>query len=266
MNRASPRDAYLAYQSEIGTEEVVFPAPWIRKGSIVAPKETPKGTPRFFQSIADVLVEASPSRKSAPLPEPVARPAMLSLLPEFKDLDAYWNHLAVEYPKWLPALQGQALVRAEGASNPILTLVELSPSPSPVPGVFNGDVGMLLDKMMKAIHLDRSRLYLTSVMKTPPSGRSWPRKDIAKMLPAFFQELRLAGCSTVLLLGETCAQAVLRTGSGLDALRQQALEAEGFVFTASYHPADLENNEELKRKAWKDLQWLQPRLGMELKK
>ena len=63
---------------------------------------------------------------------------------------------------------------------------------------------------MKAIHLDRAQLYLTSVMKTPaPEGRSWPRKDIARMLPAFFQELRLAACSTVLLMGEACAQAVL---------------------------------------------------------
>jgi DNA polymerase len=189
----------------------------------------------------------------------------VAALPKFKDLEAYWKFLEEEYPKWFPSTPSASshkITRAEGMKGAILAIVEMAPAPAPLPKILDGEAGLLFDKMMKAIHLDRSQLYLTSVMKTPAPHRSWPRKDIVRMLPCLFQELELAGCSMVLLLGEACAQAVLRTGRGLDTLRQQATEAEGFVFAASYHPSDLETQQELKRNAWEDLKWLRTRLDL----
>jgi uracil-DNA glycosylase family 4 len=242
------RDAYLTYQAEIGTEEVVLPHPLIR----VVP-ETNIHMPSF--------VSMSPANAPLTVPRMVASEplrASLAPLPDFKSLDAYWKYLEEEYPKWFPP--SLRLVRAEGITNPVLAVVELSPLVSPTPKVFDGEPGLLLDKMMKAIHLDRNRLYLTSVMKTPAPGKAWARKDMARMLPCLFRELKLAACTTVLLLGEACAQAVLRTGRNLESLRQQAFESEGLVFAASFHPADLNDKQELKKKAWEDLKWLRLRL------
>jgi uracil-DNA glycosylase family 4 len=64
-----------------------------------------------------------------------------------------------------------------------------------------------------------------------------------------------------LLLGEACAQAVLKTGKPLEELRQEPFRLEGREFVATYHPADLLTQEVLKRKAWEDLQWLRKRMA-----
>jgi uracil-DNA glycosylase len=258
------RDAYLTYQAEIGTEEVVLPHPWIRVAT-----EIKNQMPGFISTLRENVPPIVPRTVA---PEPLR--ASLAPLPDFKSLDAYWKYLEEEYPKWftstLRLAQGGAplsdrlssipLARAEGITNPVLAVVELAPLTSPAPKIFDGEPGLLLDKMMKAIHLDRNRLYLTSVMKTPAPGKAWARKDIARMLPCLFRELKLAACTTVLLLGEACAQAVLRTGRNLEGLRQQAVESEGLVFAASFHPVDLNDKQELKKKAWEDLKWLRMRL------
>jgi uracil-DNA glycosylase family 4 len=120
-----------------------------------------------------------------------------------------------------------------------------------------------LDRMMSAIGLTRDQLYLTSLMKTAPSGKtgkSWARKDTAKMVPALVRELKLARCGLVLLLGEPCAQSVLKTGRGLDALAGSAETVEDMAFAATWHPADLLADESKKKPAWEQLKWLQTRL------
>ncbi|HAO98688.1 MAG TPA: hypothetical protein DCQ83_01450 [Fibrobacteres bacterium] len=246
------RDAYLAYQAEIGTEEVVLPHPLIRKVAVEIKPSKPSAD--FFQSVEQTL--NAPVSTTPLVVEPVKRAPVSA--PEFKDLNAYWEFLEQEYPKWFSSTT--RLVQGVGPKEPILAIVELSPTDSS-PEIFGGEPGQLLDKMMKAIDLDRDKLYLTSLMKTPAPERGWPRKDLARMVPFLYRELALAGCTTILLLGETCAQALLRTGKNLSGLRQQTVETEALRFTASHHPVDLEKNQELKREAWEDLKWLRTRLG-----
>lgn len=266
------RDAYLAYQAEIGTEEVVLAQPLIRKAVAVETQTATAATtatttpspsfasiesPNFFQSISDSL-KAQPAFSKPMKKETLAAPTLVAV-PEFKDLAAYWKFLDEEYPRWFST--SSQPVRSEGLSNPVLAIVEMSPELSATPKVFDGATGVFLDKMMKAIGLDRSHLYLTSLMKTPPPTQSWARKDVARMLPFFMRELQLAACPIVLLLGEACAQSVLRTGKNLSSLSRQIFEAGGLTFAASHHPLDLEMNQDLKREAWEDLKWLKPRLG-----
>jgi uracil-DNA glycosylase len=44
-------------------------------------------------------------------------------------------------------------------------------------------------------------------------------------------------------------------------LRQEPFRIEGREFAVTYHPAELLAREELKRKAWEDLQWLRKRMA-----
>jgi uracil-DNA glycosylase family 4 len=290
----SPRDTYLAWQAEIGGDEVVLTAPWVRpaptamdphsshpqQGPRSAPPSrfpeagAPKAGPEFFQSIAEKLAKSAAARPPENLAKKVAAPAAAasgsagsaSTLPEFKDLDAYWTWLAEVWPQWFPGLTGP-LVRAEGHSSPRLAVVELSPSGSAQGSaegnrLFPGEAGVLLDKMMSAIGLTREDMYLTSVMKTLPArpDKPWARKDLARAVPALLRELKLARCEMVLLLGETCAQIVLKTGRGLDTLAGTATETEGMALTATWHPADMLRDEALKKPAWAQLQWVRGRL------
>lgn len=223
--------------------------------------------PGFFEAMAQVLAEPgslrSKSKSSLPAVEtpPVKQPGN-SPWPQFKDVAALEAYLQGEFPRLFPG-SPTPIALAEGIQNSPLGLVELSPERAFVASnplrVFDGEAGALLAKMMKSIHLDLQQLFRTAVMRTPPTGQAWARKDIARMLPALFQELRLAACPIHLLMGETCAQAVLRKGSGLEEMRQNLFREEGLVFAITYHPADLLKNETLKRNAWEDLKWLRSR-------
>lgn len=244
--------------------------------------------PEFFSAIAEKLAKttvrgkaataasAASATSAASAPAPVATSGTAAV-PAFDDLEAYWNWLNVEYLKWFPSAT-LPLTRAVGHPSPRLAVVELSPAAG---GLFAGDAGVMLDKMMSAIGLRREDLYLTSVMKTPSTGKAWARKDIARMLPALFRELKLAQCGLVLVLGEPCAQAVLRTGRGIAALTGSATETEGLSLSATWHPDEIRagesagsaagsaagsvkpegsNERPLSREAWTHLQWLRGRL------
>lgn len=284
----TPRDAYLAWQAEIGTEEVVLVQPWIKPRPAAAPvpshamdsHRTPEasthgvspisGSPRsaaipagadFFQSIAEALAKPDPYVKktgtvetAASAPKSTVSPA--PFLPEFQDLEAYWAFLEASCPIWFPG--SGSLVRAEGPQRPALALVELQPASN---RPFDGEAGAFLDKMMKGIGLNRDALYLTSVMKTPPAGKSWARKDVARMVPAVLQELRLAGAGLVILMGEACAQGVLRTGKGLAALAGAAENQGNMTLVAMEHPGLLMHADEAARRAaWNQLKWIRDRL------
>ena len=81
------------------------------------------------------------------------------------------------------------------------------------------------------------------------------------MLPALMQELQLAGCGLVLLLGEACAQGVLRTGKSLAALAETAETHGNMTLVAAEHPSHLMNADDATRRAaWNQLKWLRARL------
>jgi DNA polymerase len=294
-SRAPSRlDHYLAWQSEIGTAEVVLPAPWVKPAHGVSSAKTPNNPTvqeeaPAFPRVASSSTKTSPATPASPAaPEdffrdiekrlseparkgvaPKAAPASSSPIPhppspilEFSSLEEYWAWLADEYPRWFPALSASAAapVRAVGKPGARLAVVELFPAGG---ALFAGEAGALLDKMMQAIGLSREALYLTSVMKTSPPGKSWARKDVARALPSFLVELRLAGCGAVLLLGEACAQAVLRTGkslAALDAADASLPEADAIAFAAAWHPSDLLRDAALKAPTWVRLKTLKSRL------
>jgi uracil-DNA glycosylase family 4 len=114
--------------------------------------------------------------------------------------------------------------------------------------------------MLKAIRLDAAACYKTNVVKAARATKA-TRRDAARLLPWLHAELSLVRAPYVLLLGEACAQAVLKTGKPLEELRQEPFRIEGREFIATWHPSDLLAREELKRKAWEDLQWLQKRMA-----
>ncbi|HLU70063.1 MAG TPA: uracil-DNA glycosylase family protein, partial [Fibrobacteria bacterium] len=270
LSPTAARDAYLAWQAEIGGDDVVLAAPWVRRAPAIpgsagsarlsgsprpgdtAASPTPErpalpevrfepmkpfvvpgltdvpgyipgaaAGPEFFSEIAQRLAEdeRTSARTGGPSPRnpsPAAATPMTAsasplqeTLAGLKDLEAYWSYLATAYPGWF---SGARVIAAEGHAAPRLAVVELAPTGG---GLFTGESGALFDRMMNAIGLTRDQMYLTSLMKSMPTGRSWPRKDTARMVPVLLRELQLAQCGLVLLMGEACAQAVLKTGRSL---------------------------------------------------
>lgn len=312
--------AYLDWQSEMGTDEVILPHPLAKKtpatsptalapaatasrGSVgqapagqsaaVPPRSLPSiptasGVPGstapadLFQSLVQSLESAGDARReSMSLPgasksNPL-RPVEALNLPAFPDLDAFWSHLEKnpgllrgEAPSpaggGLPGSGGEGaptrLVRGCGPAN-ALALVGYEPSQADAAeGLpFRGEAGTLLEKMMRAIRLETRELYLTHLIKLPVPGKAWSRRELTRILPLLHAELALAQAPMVLILGQECAQTVLKTGKTLEELRQETHFMEGRPFFVTYHPNELLKNEALKRKAWEDLQWLQRRMA-----
>jgi uracil-DNA glycosylase family 4 len=285
--------AYLEAQSELGVDEVILPYPLQRKleatnlqvapaSPAIALETLSPGGPResgigaaqevsprladpavegLFASLEKSLADsAAAKRDEVPLR---ARPESVSL-PVFPDLQAFWSHLEAN-----PALAAgdsaaavTRVVRGHGPAGVQLALAGLEPGEADAAAglAFQGESGALLAKMLKAIRLDAAACYRTNLVKAVRPTRA-TRRDLARLLPWLHAELALVRTPFVLLLGEAIAQAVLKTGKPLDELRQEPFRLEGREFAVTYHPADLLSREELKRKAWEDLQWLQKRMA-----
>jgi uracil-DNA glycosylase family 4 len=240
-----------------GGEPASGPLPGL-SGSVPAGESGPSG---LFAALERALSPAptSPVPDEAPKPRPEAIP-----LPAFADLNAYWTHLETHPGQAAgdPAAPVTRVIRGAGPAGAPLALAGLEPGPADAAGgqAFLGEPGALLAKMLKAIRLDPETCYRTNIVKAARAGRA-TRRDLARLLPWLHAELALVRAPFVLLLGEACAQAVLKTGKPLEELRQEPFRLEGREFSVTYHPADLLAREELKRKAWEDLQWLQKRMA-----
>jgi uracil-DNA glycosylase family 4 len=298
--------AYLEFQAELGTDEVILPYPLERRqnpATETAPAALRPGNgasaPRAYSANRDQSPESRPGGPSAEdgtraaglephaptesliaslsqaisaasgqavAPQPaVARPrAESASLPAFPDLAAYWEYLAAHTGAAAgdPEAQGVSLVKAQGNAGAPLAIIGLEPGEADAASgrAFQGEPGALLAKMLKAIRLDAEACYRTHLVKAARATRA-TRRDLGRLLPWLHAELALVQAPVALLLGEPCAQAVLKTGKPIEELRQEPFRVEGREFVVTYHPAELLVREELKRKAWEDLQWLQKRMA-----
>lgn len=124
---------------------------------------------------------------------------------------------------------------------------------------FVGRAGQLLDKMMAAIHLDRSSAYITNVINwRPPQNRDPSPEEAAQCLPFLRRHIELASPGIIILLGAVAAKHVLGHSDGIMKLRGRWLEYRvGDVMIpvmATLHPAYLLRQPAHKKLAWRDLQ------------
>jgi DNA polymerase len=103
--------------------------------------------------------------------------------------------------------------------------------------LFMGDAGALLDKMLLAIQLQRSKdVYLTHLA-----------------LPYFNRQMALIQPKLIVVLGEQVSQRLLGSNEPLDALRGKVHEFQGTAVVVSYAPSHLLQHTQDKAKAWADL-------------
>ncbi len=156
-------------------------------------------------------------------------------------------------------------VFGEGTINPILMLIGEAPGREEdiKARPFVGRSGELLTKMLRAINLERSEVFITSVIKCRPPRNRTPRKEeIETCLPYLLRQIELLDPKLILCLGATAAKALLDTESPLSKLRGHFHDYHGRRLLVTYHPAYLlrfggSRLLDLKRQAWHDLQMIQ---------
>ena len=120
---------------------------------------------------------------------------------------------------------------------------------------FVGQAGQLLDKILAAIKLARSDVYICNVLKHRPPGNRNPMPDeVQACSPYLLRQIELIQPRVIVAFGTFAAQTLLNTREGIGKLRGKVHRFYGVPLVVTYHPAALLRNPAWKRPAWDDVQ------------
>jgi uracil-DNA glycosylase len=122
---------------------------------------------------------------------------------------------------------------------------------------FVGRSGKLLDRMMEAIGLDRTKAYIANVVPwRPPGNRTPTPQETAICLPFIRRQIELANPDILVCLGQPATQTLLGTREGITRTRGRWFKFDTGTreirAMATLHPAYLLRQPLQKRLAWRD--------------
>ncbi|WIY53515.1 uracil-DNA glycosylase family protein [Devosia sp. YIM 151766] len=123
---------------------------------------------------------------------------------------------------------------------------------------FVGRSGQLLDRMLAAIGLDRSSVYIVNTVPwRPPGNRTPTPEELELCLPFLHRQVELVAPKLVMTLGGPAMQTIFKTTNGIIKMRGKwqnvAIGAHEVDALPTLHPAYLLRNPPAKQQAWKDL-------------
>jgi DNA polymerase len=224
-------------------------------------------------------------RPPAPVPAvekkafaPAARPAAVpdeAAIAAAKALASSCNSI----PDLIAALQGfegcglkftaKSLIFADGNSQaPVMFISDVPSREDDLEGrLLAAPNGLLFDRMLAAIGLDRTSACLGCMIPwRPPGNRAPTAFEIEVCRPFVERHIALAAPKLIVLMGDLPAKTLISSGDSILRLRGQwrdyALEDGGTIpALAMLHPAYLMKQPAQKRLAWADLQALKRRLA-----
>ena len=123
---------------------------------------------------------------------------------------------------------------------------------------FVGRAGRLLDKILSAISLSRDKgVYICNVLKCrPPDNRDPLLSEIEQCEPYLKEQINLIKPKLIVALGRVAAKTLLKNDLALKDMRSIKYDYYGTPLIATYHPAALLRNQNLKPAAWEDFKWI----------
>jgi len=123
---------------------------------------------------------------------------------------------------------------------------------------FVGRAGQLLDKMLAAIGLDRTKVFIANMVPwRPPGNREPTPEELALCTPFLHRQIELVAPKILVTLGNVPTQALFGTKSGITRMRGQwrTIEVNGHAMDAmpTLHPAYLLRQPAAKAQAWRDM-------------
>ncbi|MEM8955721.1 MAG: uracil-DNA glycosylase [Verrucomicrobiota bacterium] len=139
---------------------------------------------------------------------------------------------------------------------------------------FVGPAGQLLTKIIQAMGLKRTDVYISNVVKYRPAigngqnqgpkNRPPSPEEIDAFLPFLLQEIDTVQPEVIVALGGTAAKGLLNIDESVGRMRGQAHQLNGVPVLVTYHPSYLLRNHALseRRKVWEDMLDVMARLGL----
>lgn len=136
---------------------------------------------------------------------------------------------------------------------------------------FVGKAGQLLTKIIQAMGLQRSDVYIANILKCRPdtpgqsAGNRKPTpEEMQTCIPWLHQQIDLIRPRVLVALGATAVEGLLGKTIGITRLRGNWQTYRGIPLMPTYHPAYLLRNQAMseKRKVWEDMLAVMEKLKM----
>lgn len=279
MTAASPTNRpdisdLLAFYASVGVDEALEDQPVNRFAEVApkpverAPTAAPSGDIAAPQRSTTMSRGEAGDRPSAP---PVARATSAAVPDEAQaalarqlattatTLDELRQHMAAFEGCNLKAT-AKSLVFADGNPEAAVMLVGEAPGrDEDIEGLpFVGRSGRLLDRMLAAIGLDRTSVYIANVIPWRPPGNRTPTPHETEICRPFIErQIELVNPKVLINLGGPSAKTLLNTSEGILRLRgnwRVHTTASGIAIPAmpTLHPAYLLRTPSHKKLAWRD--------------
>lgn len=153
-----------------------------------------------------------------------------------------------------------------GVGNPMANLMFVGEAPGRDEDLqgepFVGRAGQLLTKIIEAIGLKRSDVYIANVLKCrPPGNRNPLPEEIVLCMPYLIEQIGIIQPKVLCALGTFAAQTLLNTKAPVGTLRGKFHDYKGIPMMVTFHPAYLLRNPNDKVKVWEDMKRVRDLLG-----
>ena len=129
---------------------------------------------------------------------------------------------------------------------------------------FIGRAGQLLTKIIEAIGMKREDVYIANIVKCHPmidpsdpekrgNDRPPSPEEVNCCFPYLEKQIELIKPKVICTLGNSSAQTMLGTFTGISKLRGRFVEYKDVKLMPTYHPAALLRNPSLKKEVWEDM-------------
>ena len=123
---------------------------------------------------------------------------------------------------------------------------------------FVGDAGNLLNKMLKAIKIEREKVYVTNVVNyRPPNNRKPEQSEINRYSEYLKEHISIIDPKILILMGSTAMEAILGSNKRISQERGQWKEViigkKNYKTIITFHPAYLLRKPDQKKYSWEDL-------------
>ena len=133
---------------------------------------------------------------------------------------------------------------------------------------FVGDAGNLLNKMLKAININRDKIYITNVVNyRPPNNRKPEPNEINRYSEFLKEHISIINPKILILMGSTAMEAILGSNKRISQERGQwkevIIKQKNYKTIVTFHPAYLLRKPDQKKFSWEDLKIIRKKINQQ---
>ena len=123
---------------------------------------------------------------------------------------------------------------------------------------FVGDAGSLLNRMLKAINIEREKVYITNVVNyRPPNNRKPEISEINRYSKYLKEHISIINPKILILMGSTAMEALIGSNKKISRERGEwkevIIKQKTYKTIITFHPAYLLRQSGQKKFSWEDL-------------